>query len=128
MNKIYYINGYTIDLICVVIHEISHWIVALLFYLLRLIVNKSSALFPTIHCIQQFSVEENCIKDWSMHVKMQGNNFEIFLVCIAPVFTTVILLVISYQINIYLFLLILTKVETLWLSESDYKNIKETLL
>lgn len=79
--------------------------------------------FPYI----EYKENSYCCYETAMCVEYTSISYNIgdFIITLAPAITTILILYITFNINIWLFLFIITKLNKLWLSASDIKQLKE---
>lgn len=114
----YYVQGYLIELPATFIHELSHYLVTFIFFLLGM------CDFPTMHFTKRFEcimTSPGCTStnSWYAHVKFRGPDtcrWRLLIINAAPAFTTIALFIFSPW---YLYPVYLSCISTLWMSTSD---------
>lgn len=118
-----YFEAYVLNLPCYLIHELSHYIVALL-------------MIPFLNSFPKFVINNlyhNKItndmfvstKSHNMHININSNcrfSLQIFLITFSPAITTILLFIYSPY---WLYPYYLCNISTLWLSVGDYRYCKK---
>lgn len=123
-NFTFWIEQYLFDIPASLFHELCHWIVAFVTYLLGF--NE----FPTIVLDRwpSFNINpDNTISIWSikMHVAYTGwNDLSFRLIVLAPAIGTILLFIFSpYWLWVYY----LARISRFWLSVNDVNQLKQGL-
>ena len=120
----FYISEYVFVFPLYYLHELSHWFVALIFYILG-----TNLMFPTITVERWYKVEitgktTTSSTSFYMYIQTQVRNrnyLTSILVTSAPAFLTVVLFIISPW---YLCLIYCNNLSVLWLSVGDVTSLE----
>lgn len=121
---LFYIEGYLIEFPLYYLHELSHWLLALVTFLLG--INS----FPVIKIIRKYKIvinDDNTTSSYSWHMQVsyscnEDNKWLCPLISCSPAIMTVLLFIYSPY---WLYPLYLSKISTLWLSVSDQACVEE---
>lgn len=127
INKyIFYLNEYLINIPLYLIHELSHYIVAFfVVFLYRM--DDIPKLEITRKPYIEYKNDCYCCYETSMCVSYTSIRYNIgdFFITLSPAVSTLIVLYIAFNINIWLFLFIISRLNKLWLSHSDIEQLKK---
>lgn len=124
---IFFLEYNILNLTSLIIHELSHYIVALLGFILS--INS----FPVLNItkVAKYKVNDDGTtntQSWSGNVTFNSDNsylsfIFVKLITLAPAITTVLLLIYSPML---IKVLVICNLQTLWLSVGDVRDLKES--